>query len=252
MTDPTLAPRALAWLEQQLEELGSLRNAGRRAPAFKLWRQNTLTVVQRIWPNEPKRSERFRRIPFSPPTAKADERAVREHHERGCGEAAAYLRALISEVRLVGVTDSGAAAAAGPSSPSASGDPGAGRGTAATPAAAAPAARSHDPGAEDLLSRSPVFARRAPAPPPRRQAPPLSVSPAAAEFHKLAAELEALGLPAPQREPARRLFHELAGRCDGGGPSWELVQEALRVASASPALARRALPLLLPFIEAAA
>lgn len=251
MTDPTLAPRALAWLEQQLEELGSLRNAGRRAPAFKMWRQNTLTVVQRIWPNEPKRSERFRRIPFSPPTAKADERAVREHYERGCGEAAAYLRALISEVRLVGVTDSGAAAAGPPSAP-ASRDPGAARGTAAPSAEHVPAAPSHDPGAEDLLGRSPVFARRAPAPPPRRHAAPRSASPVAAEFRALADELEALGLPAPQREHARRLFVEVAERCDAGAPPWEIVQEALRMASASPALARRAVPLLLPFIEAAA
>lgn len=251
MTDPTLAPRALAWLEQQLEELGSLRNAGRRAPAFKLWRQNTLTVVQRIWPNEPKRSERFRRIPFSAPAAKADDRAVREHYERGCGEAAAYLRALISEVRMVGVTDSGPAAA-GPSPAPASRDPEAARGTAAPSAEQVPAAPPHDPGADDLLGRSPVFARRAPAPPPRRHARPRSALPSAAEFRRLADGLGRLDLPASQEEAAYRLFTELAERCDAGAPPWEMVQEALRVASASPALARSAVPLLLPFIEAAA
>ncbi len=86
-------PKAAEWLRQQIEELGALRNASVRDPQFKAWRQNTLTFIQRIWPDDPSRSERFRRVPFSPPSTRADARTAREQFERGCGEALELLNA---------------------------------------------------------------------------------------------------------------------------------------------------------------
>ena len=102
-------PRDVAreWLERQIAELGKLRNAGTRAPEFKAWRQNTLTMIQRIWPGDQRRSERFRRIPFRPPGSpaaiKMDDRGVRESFERGCGEAGVVLRQLVGELTLLGI-----------------------------------------------------------------------------------------------------------------------------------------------------
>lgn len=89
-------PRGL--LEQQLAELGGLRNAGNRSPLFKAWRQTTLTVIQRVWPGDGSRSERFRRIPFSAPSSRATLRDMRECYERGCAEAASYLKELCAEI----------------------------------------------------------------------------------------------------------------------------------------------------------
>jgi hypothetical protein len=90
-----IEPKAAEWLRQQVEELGALRNASVRDPQFKAWRQNTLTFVQRIWPGDSSKSERFRRIPFSPPSTRVDARQTREHFERGCGEALEYLNSLL-------------------------------------------------------------------------------------------------------------------------------------------------------------
>ena len=51
--------------------------------------QAALTTMQRIWPGDQERSERFRRIPFSPVDPRADARTVREWYSRGCQEAVA-------------------------------------------------------------------------------------------------------------------------------------------------------------------
>ncbi len=103
MSAPEHVLRGKRWLEEQLEQLGGLRNANPRDPSFKLWRQNTLTVLQRIWHGQQARSERFRQIPFSPHSPKADFATTREWYQRGCAEASEYLRALITEVESVGV-----------------------------------------------------------------------------------------------------------------------------------------------------
>ena len=91
-----IEPKAGEWLRQQIEELGALRNASVRDPQFKAWRQNTLTFIQRIWPGDTSKSERFRRIPFSPASTRVDARQVREQFERGCGEALEYINSLLN------------------------------------------------------------------------------------------------------------------------------------------------------------
>ncbi|HTM58165.1 MAG TPA: hypothetical protein VL123_07095 [Candidatus Udaeobacter sp.] len=111
MSDPKANERARGEIEKQLVELSGLRNAGSRDSGFKLWRQTTLTLIQRTWPGDDTRSARFRRIPFSPPSTRADTRETREWYERGCGEAAVFLRELIDEVEKRGVGATVAASA---------------------------------------------------------------------------------------------------------------------------------------------
>jgi hypothetical protein len=89
-----LSNNAAALLTAQIDELSKIRNASPRDPQFKQWRQNTLTVIQRVWQGDTSRSERFRRIPFSPPSTQSNARDAREFFERGCGEALEYLNSL--------------------------------------------------------------------------------------------------------------------------------------------------------------
>ena len=103
MRDHRAGERAQAELEKQLVELSGLRNATTRDSGFKLWRQTTLTLLQRTWEGDDSRAERFRRVPFSPPSARADREELREWYERGCAEAAALLRDLIDDVAQHGV-----------------------------------------------------------------------------------------------------------------------------------------------------
>lgn len=100
------ALRAIEWLEQQIHDLASVRHATARDPVFRNWRQGTVTVMQRIWPGDTQRLERFRRIPFSPADPRADSRAIREAYSRGCQEAQRVLKEFIENVREQGVTES--------------------------------------------------------------------------------------------------------------------------------------------------
>src|SRR5436190_16914269 len=99
MSPPVNPTQALELLQEQIAQLAELRNASTRDAGFKQWRQTTLTVIQRIWPTDPTRSERFRRVPFSAPTTRLDNNQAREFYERGCGEAATYLKLLIDELQ---------------------------------------------------------------------------------------------------------------------------------------------------------
>jgi len=192
-------------LERQLAALSSLYNAGVRSPNFREWRQATLTCIQRIWPAEPARPERFRRIPFSPPMGRPAEREVREYYERGCGEAGSLLKDYIAEIASVGLPSAPAPSmtpAGAPPAPGANDDdfptldlPGPGAG----PAAAPPRPRLKDllgfSEASDVLPAAAVAGTpqpaSAPAPPPA--APP--AGPGAVE--QAMAELESHGFFAP-------------------------------------------------------
>src|SRR5258707_11627362 len=114
MSDPKANERVRGEIEKRLVELSGLRNAGTRDSGFKLWRQTTLTLIQRTWPGDDTRSARFRRIPFSPPSTRADTRETREWYERGCAEAAVFLRELIDEIEQLGVGATVAASATSP------------------------------------------------------------------------------------------------------------------------------------------
>jgi len=98
MSDRMPTGQALEQLREVISILRELSNAGPRDQSFKQWRQVTLTLLQRIWPNDQGNAARFRRIPFSPPSSRADSRTVRECYERGVCEAVAYLESSNEEV----------------------------------------------------------------------------------------------------------------------------------------------------------
>ena len=266
MTESNKAQRAREWLERQLEELAQLRNASRRDPSFKTWRQNTLTVLQRIWPDDPPRIDRFRRIPFSPPMAKASEKQTREYFGRGWGEAGVFLRSLISEVTLMGVQNSGELAEESVSDSAPALDPDV---LPEQPAEVAPAkVRAAEPADAELaadaelhadeigramakfMSTSPVFRRMAAAPAPG--APASEPAASVVDLTLLATEIDTLGLPPEDVPVAREALLALARAAQWGLPDWDLVRDALQQSAASPALARRALPLLMGFVDKAA
>ena len=95
---------AQAKLDKQIEQLGELRNGGTRAIEFREWRQTTLTLIERMWPDQSSRATRFRRIPFSPASANADDRVMRDAFERGCAEARRLLRLWHAEIGSRGVS----------------------------------------------------------------------------------------------------------------------------------------------------
>ena len=270
MTDPDAALRAREWLERQLADLGQLRNAVRRDQNFKTWRQQTLTVIQRVWPGETRRVDRFRRIPFSPPMPLATDRQMREYYERGWGEAGVLLREFLAEIDLLGLPQVRAAGTyAGSETEAAMGPMPVLRGQAAsrpvtavapvgTGAPAAPQPTDAEFGddigraMDRLLSRSPAFRRAASTPPPERADTAPEPGSPAAELVRIAGELEALGLSPTRAGSARAALLALARTAQSEVPPWELVGEVLGHAGATPALARRVLPLLLEFIATAA
>lgn len=106
MSASVTSEQALHWLQVQLEGLNEVRNLDVRNPSFRQWRQNTLTILQRIWPDDEARHHRFKKVPFSPPSSKSDDRFTRDLYERGCAEARRLLTAWIGEVSTSGVVAS--------------------------------------------------------------------------------------------------------------------------------------------------
>jgi hypothetical protein len=90
--------RCRGWLEEQLASLAGMRNANPRDTEFKAWRQATMTTLQRVWPDEPARVERFRRIAFRAPGVRPEPEQIREWHRLGCELAHAYLTELVQDL----------------------------------------------------------------------------------------------------------------------------------------------------------
>lgn len=362
--------KAIQWLRDQQESLKRLRNASTRDPEFKEWRQATLTYVQRIWPGDARRSGRFRRVPFTPPSSRADRNEMRLAYEKGFSEAMKLLDLFVEDLELNGIEENGGDGRP-PSLSSMSeadddfptlelpgdgddeaadeeesesepepreakknkrngrkkgaktrlkemlgfGDPGAASDpeeegqkppsveevTAADddepeeeglppeleitePVAAAadevdlpedaPGASPAHPDAEEdekqdfgaFLNSSPIFqaASRAhrPAPPakavegqsksaPADSAPRFETAGALA-VAALAGDLERLGIPASDRKRIATALFELAGLIDAGDPSWDGLRSAIDWAMAHPAIARRLVPMLIPYLDRAA
>src|SRR5881409_998172 len=100
--------------------MNDFRNATTRDSGFKQWRQNTLTTLQRIWPGETVRADRFRRVPFAPPSARANEQEARECFERGFAEARGLLKLWVTDINhrgLEGASEEEIATKGGPPSP---------------------------------------------------------------------------------------------------------------------------------------
>ena len=240
MKEPALEDWACRLLEDQLTRLGELRNANPRDPGFKLWRQTTLTVIQRVWPGNLQRSERFRRIPFTAPSPKPNRAQVREHFERGCGEAGSYLRDLIREIQN-GALDPNRPAARPESQPTSAARSSAVAASLAAPLPGEVARASHLSPPSPLAPSSPEIApppipgflssstsvaqggaealppaparplAPAPAAPPPANPAPSASAPAPAEGGKRTAQGRA---PRPARRGDRRALKEMLGFVD--------------------------------------
>jgi hypothetical protein len=274
--------QALALLRAQLEELATLRNSNTRDAAFKHWRQNTLTVIQRIWEGDGSRASRFKRIPFSAPGGgRPDRDQVRTAFEKGCGEALSCLRAFVVEVgKDPRIGTMGAPALSGNAgeteelriplldTPGLVKTPKSSRTPAASPGAEIPrlprpadeggdAAAGENEGSEmvreamsDFLSTSPVFAALERAEKVKTAASRLS--PSAFALAALAGEVSALGVPAMHRSRVRAALQGLARHIDAHDLTWDELRRAVNVLMEFPQLGRRSLPLLVPFLDAAA
>jgi hypothetical protein len=77
-------------------------------------------------------------------------------------------------------------------------------------------------------------------------------SPGAIALSALAAEVERLGVPESKQERTRAALHDLAELLDAGELSWEGLRGAVDFAMEHPAVARRVLPLLIPYLDRAA
>lgn len=98
MSDRMPSGPALEQLRELISILKELGNAGPRDNSFKQWRQVTLTLLQRVWANDQARAARFRRIPFSAPSSRADAKTAKECFVRGVVEATSYLESLAQEL----------------------------------------------------------------------------------------------------------------------------------------------------------
>ena len=329
MKEPELKEWGCRLLEDQLTRLSELRNANPRDAGFKLWRQTTLTVVQRVWPGNLQRSERFRRIPFTAPGAKPSPAQVRDSFEKGCAEAGSYLQGLIADIMngaLEVGTEPASAQAAG-AAPAPTAPPMTAPTSAPTPPAPAPAAthpratrsdaKAERPGLKEMLGfgepKSPAKASPpldplateppvpafsgpaaldvAPAPeetwsPPgsglregaaepaggspavateavrisptvaaepreawRGGSKPVWTSPTAAALVALASEVAILGVPEGQRAGARAALTDLARRLEDRSASWTTLRDAIAFVMEHPPLARRVVPLLVPYLD---
>jgi hypothetical protein len=102
----------------------------------------------------------------------------------------------------------------------------------------------------DYLDSSPVFAAMARMEHPKGVEPRLS--PSALALAALASELADLGVPPPQRGEVSGALNGLAKHIDRRDLTWTELREAVGVVMEFRGVARRMLPLLLPFLDEAA
>jgi hypothetical protein len=145
---------------------------------------------------------------------------------------------------------------AAPSEPIATPEPPARRAAPVAPRAAEPAAPPQAPSraetTAEFLASSPVL--KAQARPVHRATRPArhANSPVAVTLAALASEVDHLGVPEGQRAGARALLLDLARRVEEHRLGWEDVRHAMSVVMDCPPLARRVVPLLIPFLERSA
>ena len=77
-------------------------------------------------------------------------------------------------------------------------------------------------------------------------------SPDAVAVASLAADVGKLGVQEGRRAGARAVLRDLAARLDDGSLDWALLRDAMTFAMEYPELARRLVPILLPWLERAA
>ena len=245
-----------------ITELAKLRNQTGPTIAFKKWRARVIEAVNALWPEDRTKASRFLRIPFLPASAKADRAAVRRVYARGCSAAMSYLKSLIiehdKEVSTGLRAPVGGAAPAPERGPlGADGMPDLSwlnEGAAPAPDAALPPEEGNElrSVADDFLSSSPVFSVRgtpgAPAPDPGKP----ELSPTALAIMAMAVEIESLGVPEADRPRVREALLDLARKLDTKQLSWRQLRITVEVVMEYPAIGRRVLPMIVPFLDRAA
>jgi hypothetical protein len=131
------------------------------------------------------------------------------------------------------------------------------------PAAAAPVAQPAAPApgaavdperlAEELLrATSAISSQPQRAAPDRKTSPREVRSPIGLAIAALAMEVEALGVPDGHRARARAVLLDLSRQLDAPDLSWSALKDAVSFVMEFPALGRRMIPLLLPYLDRAA
>jgi hypothetical protein len=105
---------------------------------------------------------------------------------------------------------------------------------------------------DEFLSSSPVFSVRGAAGAPRGDPKRHELSPTALAVMAMAVEIEALGVPEGERPRVREALLDLARKLDSTQLTWRQLRLTIEVAMEYPSIARRVLPMIVPFLDRAA
>jgi len=247
-------------LEDGIVRLNKLRNQTGPTIAFKKWRKSMLETIAAMWPEDRAKVSRLLRIPFLPASSKAERTELRRVYERGCGEASSYLKGLLAEYdREVATGQRAGDASAGPPPASPLDADGLPNMSWLDQSGPAPDAELPPEEMEELrsvsdefLGSSPVFSVRGTAGAARSEPGRPELSPSALAIMAMAVEIESLNVPEGERPRVREALLDLARNLDTPHLSWRQLRLTIAVVMEYPTIARRVLPMILPFLDRAA
>lgn len=249
-------------LDDGLVQLNKLRNQTGPTIAFKKWRKAMIEAIGALWPEDRGKVSRLLRIPFLPPSAKADRMELRRVYERGCGEAAMYLKGLLAvhDREVATGQRAGGTPAATPAPASPIGQDGLPNlswleeGSGPSPDAELAPEEMDDlrSVSDEFLSSSPVFSVRGAAGAPHPEPQAQELSPSALAIMAMAVEIESLGVPEGERPRVREALLDLARKLGTPHLSWRQLRMTVEVVMEYPAIGRRVLPMIVPFLDRAA
>lgn len=258
MSETPGAPSGRAALELGIAQLSKLRNQTGPTIAFKKWRKTLIDAINELWPEDRTKSSRFLRIPFLPASAKADRMEVRRVYDKGCGEAMSYLKGLIAEHdREIGTGARAPVGGGAGGTLDADGLPNLSWLEAAPEESLEGELPADESGelrglTDEFLSSSPVFSVRGASGSPRNDPDKQELSPTALAIMAMAVEIESMGVPEGDRPRVREALLDLARKLDSSKLSWRQLRITMEVVMEYPALGRRVIPMIVPFLDRAA